>query len=152
MRILAFLLCIIMLSCAEPYNYDIDPALEPIVNEFFYEAELRGKYYNRNITVSFNKEMKEAGVYHIGHNVVEMNYEFVMKHIYVDSANYNFVKLAVFHELGHWVGKEHRGGISIMNTNPDFGGCACGDFIGMVQFYNKDKANQKPIIDEFFAK
>lgn len=145
-----------LLSCDDGFqlnlNVRIDPSLSSIVDEFYLEAESRGFNYNHNVSVILDPNMTEVGLFYRAGNVILMQKKFVMDKINKDSANYNFVKLAVFHEFGHWLGQGHRGGVSIMNTHPDFGGCKCGDFITTVQFYNKDKANQLPIIDEFFFK
>jgi len=150
MRLSLIILTLVLFSCEERYGLYVDDRLEIAVDDFYKEAESRGIIYPKNVTVEIKKLHGLIGQYNRDTNTVTMNADWILPKLDGDSLNYNGVKLAVFHELGHWAGKRHRGGRSIMNTNPDFGGCKCGDFVGTMQLYNKYPEHRKEILDEFF--
>lgn len=144
-------LVFLLASCEDEYYY-IDSDFESIVENFYYEADLRGYHYSRNVSVVYDHEIKDAGEYHSKTRTVKINYDYIHPKIHLDSNHWQLARLVVFHELGHYVGKVHRPfKYSIMNCG-DWFDPNCGDFIGTVQYFNADKSHQKPIIDEFFSK
>ena len=158
MRFLVLFLALIISSCAfDPtIEYKVDDELESIVDDFFQEASIRGWIIEKKNLIVRLDDIKEHGLCYCNNEkeqkTIVINRKVVNENINVSDIHYNFVRLIVFHELGHWIGMNHRGPQkSIMNSSPSLGGCDCGDFIMMTRYANESSENQKKIIDELFG-
>lgn len=147
------ILSFITISCSFDFEpeYQVDPNLIPFVDEFFHQADLHNiVIYKQNLLVKFDKSITDKGqFYKRSQNLILINQDFFYSHINLDSANTNFIKLVIFHELGHWQGRPHCSGLSIMNSGDPFEGK--GDFVGTVQKFNGHPEKRKEIINELFS-
>ena len=127
----------------------VDPLISEYVNDLKKEYLIRGFNSPTSVTVILSDDNmgNHKGEYHNGK--IKLSRQFVIDRLSAktkeDSA---FLKLVVWHELGHSTGKKHRDGLSIMNSGDWFENK--GDFIKTVQTFNEHPYSQKSIIDEFF--
>lgn len=116
-------------------HFEIDPQLQWVVDEFYYEAESRGIYLNKDdIVVSIGDTPNSADFQAGRVSFITINRSF-FEYGYPDSLALQYI---VFHEFGHYLGREHTNGYSIMNPNK---------YAGL--FRNSEEA-RKILIDELF--
>lgn len=137
---------LVVLGCSEHDPSGIDPRLVPFIESFADEGMKRGKRITYNHLSAKLGSLQSFGLQD-GPSII-INEAFFASHLST-RADSNFVKLVVWHELGHWKGQNHRGGVSVMNCGDWF--MNCGDFVGTVQKYNASEAAATEITDELFS-
>lgn len=149
--VIVFGVAIAFASCSifEEPRYKVDPILQKFTSEFYADGLKRG-YVNLNKPSIELADNAIRGLYFAKDNVVQIKRNFVIDQLSKrTAADSNFVKLVLYHELGHSIGKDHRGPqMSIMNTGNLFDGN--GDFIMTLRFYNESLVNANQLIDELF--
>lgn len=153
MKITILILLVTLSSCSifEEHHYRVEPALATYVNSFYKEAYARGVEIPRYPSVIFSNDV-HPGAFFVKSNEVKLNQEHIFYHLLKKTkADTAMVMLEVYHELGHSIGKAHRGPfMSIMNAGDGLDGK--GDFIRTVQYFNAHPTEQNGIIDELFSK
>lgn len=149
--VIVFGIAMAIVSCSmfdEPL-YRVDPILQKFTSEFYADGLQRG-YGNLNKPSVELADNEIRGLYFAKENVIQIKRNFVVDQLSKKTtADSNFVKLVLYHELGHSIGKDHRGPqMSIMNTGNLFDGK--GDFIMTLRFYNESLVNANQLIDELF--
>lgn len=145
------LVCFLFGSCGmfqEPKC--VHPTIAPFVGEFYSLAQRRGIIIEHRPSVAIGEleRSSERGLYYARRNQVVISKEFIEKHLNISRADSNFIRLVVYHELGHAMGQAHRAGLSVMNSGDLFEGA--GDFIHTVQEFNRVPDRQVAILDELF--
>lgn len=135
MKHLIFIVVFLACNFVDEIHFEIDPRLQWVVDEFYYEAELRGIYLNKDglvvrIGVTRNSADFQGGKI----SFITINSSF-FKNGYPDSLALQYI---VFHEFGHYLGREHTNGYSIMNPNKYAGE------------YRNDKEARSALNDELF--
>lgn len=100
------IICFLFLACQDPVI--IDPVLQVHVNAFVKQAEIRG----RNLTV--NDVSVIFGEINTTGSFSEKENEIIISRGITDSLALQYI---VFHEIGHYYGRNHNNKYSIMNPN-----------------------------------
>ena len=122
----------------EGFEYECDPRLETVVNQFYNEA------YQRGVLVHKDRLIIRIGQLNTTANCVKtyqgctitVNESF-FRHGNPDPVAMQYI---VFHEFGHYIGRDHNDSFSIMNPN-----------VYAATFKN-DTVARKQLIDELFMK
>lgn len=104
-------------SCSfvdEPHYY-VDPRLEWVVDSFYQEGVNRGVFVRRYGLVVTIENIDTPGRFEYGRQVSKIIINQVFfEHGYPDSLALQYI---VFHEFGHFIGRNHNTKFSIMNPN-----------------------------------
>lgn len=112
-----FIVLIFLVGCSfidEPF-LSVDSRLKVTVDQFIMEANQRnfdGQLINLSIRIG---KIEDTGVcvYHRGYTEITINESFFTNGM-PDSLALQYI---VFHELGHYFGRDHNATYSIMNPN-----------------------------------
>jgi Zn-dependent peptidase ImmA (M78 family) len=116
----------------------VDPRLKTPVDQFRKEARKRKvDVAMTNLTIRVGK-IEESGqcIFNRNHTTITINESFFAK----TSPDSLALQYIVFHELGHYIGRDHNSDFSIMNPNK---------FAGE---YRNNPRSRVSLIDELFIK
>lgn len=125
-----------LMGCQEPFGheYAIDEELEPYVEDFHHEAELRGWNLPRmNLIMLIKDDLDYRGLSlnRSGQRLIYIDREYYHRAIDYEH-NPVLIEFVVFHELGHsLLGRAHSTDrVSIMNIkNVDYSGATREEFL-----------------------
>jgi hypothetical protein len=135
MKHLLFVALFFSCNFVDEVHFEVDPRLQWVVDEFYSEAELRSIYLNREDLVVRVGAIKNSADFSGGKvSFITVNQSF-FENGYPDSLALQYI---VFHEFGHYMGREHTNSYSIMNPNK-----YAGD-------YRNNKEARRILNDELF--
>jgi len=140
MKTIAFLfLATCLLGCsdfADQEHFYVDPRLSEAVTAFFKEAENRGIPVQKDMLSVVIGPCSTSGRCEKTNNTakITINESFFRS----GSPDPIALQYMVYHEFGHYMGREHNDSFSIMNPNTYAG------------VYHNDAAQREALIDELF--
>jgi len=133
---LFFWILFIAASCTfiDDPHFEVDVRLKISVDEFYRQAEIRGVNVSRELIVRVG-DINSVGLFkpRKGLPVIIISRSFVESS--TDSLALQYI---VFHEMGHFMGRDHNTDFSIMNPNKYAGE------------YRSDFEKRVQLIDELF--
>jgi Zn-dependent peptidase ImmA (M78 family) len=109
-----FLLLLTGCNLIENIHFEVDPRLKEVVDEFYYEAEIRGVQLIQERVIVRVGKINSTALYESGKiPMITINESLFLN----GSPDKVALRYIVFHEFGHYLGRGHCNCYSIMNPN-----------------------------------